>query len=380
MILKNIKYSEYEDRPNSWFLENIELEMINLLVGKNASGKSRTVNVIAGLSNLLSGSQAELFDSGNYIAEFVEGDSKYVYKLELANKNVLSETLIIDDIEYLSRSSDGHCKIKAIELKSLMNIKVPANQIVAVIRRDEIQHPYLEKLFIWASSVQHYQFGTSLGRESGIIFDDPKQISVNLRDNNQVTGMLMKAIQEFDQEFIDEIIGDMRTIGYDLSEVGACPNPNFSILAPGGMAIHLIYVKEVDRDSKTFQNEMSQGMFRALSLVIQLNFCQRVKRPSTILIDDIGEGLDFDRSAHLISLLTHKSEDNQFQILMSTNDKFVMNNVALKYWQVIKRINNVCKVFNYRNSKNIFEDFEFTGLSNFDFFTSEFYEQGFEKE
>jgi len=253
-----------------------------------------------------------------------------------------------------------------------MQIKVPTNQIVAVNRRDEIQHPYLESLFRWAVGLQYYNFGTSMGKENGII--NQQKINVNIRDNNQVTGMMLKGILEFNDEFTSEIIQSMGTVGYELTQVGVAPNQN------SGVPLHFIFVKEADRDSLTFQHEMSQGMFRVLSLIIQIIYSQHIQQQSTIIIDDIGEGLDFERSVQIISLLIKKSEHSQFQLLMSTNDKFVMNKVALKYWQVIKRSNNVCKLFNFRNSESTFKDFEYTGLSNFDFFTTEFYEKGFEKE
>jgi hypothetical protein len=55
---------------------------------------------------------------------------------------------------------------------------------------------------------------------------------------------------------------------------------------------------------------------------------------------------------------------------MSTNDRFVMNNVPLEYWSIMQRYPNESKIYNYRNSRKQFEDFELTGLSNFDFLTS----------
>jgi ABC-type Mn2+/Zn2+ transport system ATPase subunit len=118
---------------------------------------------------------------------------------------------------------------------------------------------------------------------------------------------------------------------------------------------------------------MSQGMFRALSLIIQITFNTLKKLSTTILIDDIGEGLDFERSAKLINLLVELAEKNDnIQLIMSTNDRYVMNNVPFKYWQLIDRKGCVCKVYNYRNSQEIFDEFKYTGLNNFDFLATDF--------
>ena len=57
---------------------------------------------------------------------------------------------------------------------------------------------------------------------------------------------------------------------------------------------------------------------------------------------------------------------------MATNDRFVMNRVPLEYWSVIRRLPNMSKIYNYQNSKELFDNFEFTGLSNFDFFSSDY--------
>jgi AAA15 family ATPase/GTPase len=124
--------------------------------------------------------------------------------------------------------------------------------------------------------------------------------------------------------------------------------------------------------------EMSQGMFRALSLLIQLNYSLLKKMPSCILIDDIGEGLDYERSKALIDLIIEKVKGSSVQVIMTTNDQFVMDKVPLEYWSVIQRLENKSIFYNDRNAKQTFDDFVFTGLNNFDFYASEFFIHGFE--
>jgi energy-coupling factor transporter ATP-binding protein EcfA2 len=379
MYLDRIQYSEYEDKPNSWFLEETQLENINLIVGLNAAGKTRTISVIAGLANIISGIQAALFDSGTYSAEFIDDKDIIRYSLVFKNKEIVNESLSINNILMVDRAEDGGCKIFAKQLNTLMEIKIPSNQIVAVVRRDEIQHPYLERLYNWAAGISYFQFGKPMGQDSGLVLSDENNITVNVRDNNQVAAMLLKGIKDYGIGFKNEIVNSMAIVGYQINEVGVAPNPNISILAPGARPVYFVFVVESDRENFTFQNEMSQGMFRVLSLLIQIIYTDHVKKSSLILIDDIGEGLDYKRSTQLIDLLIKRSLKNSLQIIMSTNDKFVMNNVALKYWHVIKRDKNKCKIYNYNNSQDIFTDFEFTGLSNFDFLSTKFYEKGFEK-
>ncbi|KAF0249339.1 MAG: hypothetical protein FD167_1256, partial [bacterium] len=133
-----------------------------------------------------------------------------------------------------------------------------------------------------------------------------------------------------------------------------------------------LYVKEKDLLGITDQGSMSQGMFRVLSLLTQVNYLQMTGKPTCILIDDIGEGLDFDRSCRLIDLLREKTKSSKIQLVLTTNDRFIMNRVPLEEWSVIRREHSHVTVLNHNNSKEIFDEFRFTGLSNFSFLEMDF--------
>jgi AAA15 family ATPase/GTPase len=138
----------------------------------------------------------------------------------------------------------------------------------------------------------------------------------------------------------------------------------------------MLYVNEKNSNANILQNQMSQGMVRALSLVIQTTYNAFKDLPTTILIDDIGEGLDFDRSSSVIKLILRIADKGKCQLIMSTNDRYVMNNISLKHWQVIQRTGGECKAFNCHNSGEIFEKFAYTGLNNFDFLAMDFINSG----
>jgi hypothetical protein len=167
----------------------------------------------------------------------------------------------------------------------------------------------------------------------------------------------------------------MDAIGYNLKEIGTAPPISLSVDVTPGEIVG-IYAKEADLNGITDQNEMSQGMFRALSLLGQITYSQLINKPACILIDDIGEGLDYNRSTALVKLLIDKAKETPVQLIMATNDRFVMNNVPLEYWSVIQRIGNVSRIYDYRNSPDLFKEFELTGMNNFDFFSSKYYLKG----
>jgi hypothetical protein len=203
--------------------------------------------------------------------------------------------------------------------------------------------------------------------------DAPPQ---QLIDHNKLFVIYETGAKRFKQSFNKAIIDDMKKLRYPISNVG------IEVLSKDHVQVQgtpfppsSIYVQERDLACKTTQIEMSQGMFRALALTIQLNYWAFSKTPVCLLIDDIGEGLDFQRASSLISLLVHKTIVNKFQLIMTTNDRFVMNSVPLKYWRVLQRTGNDVRVIDQHSSPKAFADFERLGLSNFDFFSRELYKR-----
>jgi energy-coupling factor transporter ATP-binding protein EcfA2 len=378
MKLTSFKFQEVA--PTRWTLKQINLEKINLVVGKNASGKTRTLNVIAALANLVSGDRALPSDSVRYFAEFDHNGSRIEYTLKYGDKKVTEESLKIDGSFYLKRGEKGEGYIKAIELGlEKMKFQAPESELACVAKRDNVQHPFFDTLFSWGESLRHYQFGSQMGKDTVTIpssASDNEEKAVNLKSTNNVIPFLNLGISKHGDDFIKKIQKDMKRIGYSLKEIGIDKHPSITFQGthPNG-----IYLKESGLPFKLFQDKTSQGMFRALSLIIHLNFAQLENDDLLIIIDDIGEGLDYERSTKLISLIIDKtSKKDNIQVIMSTNDQYVMNEVPLEYWQVISRTGSNCKIFNYNSSKEIFDDFKFAGLSNFNFFKSGFYSKGFE--
>lgn len=372
MRLKSLQYSQYDTQPRAWRLEDCTFGDINLVVGQNATGKTRTLQAISELANLLSGDRKLNVASGSFDAVFDHnGYQKYV--LKWANKNVVQEEFIQNGRTLLQRGADGTGKIFAARVQLELDFHSPSDKLAVVSRRDAIQHPFLESLYSWGKAARYFRFGTAMGQEHLAVFEaGSPQEELNLKDSNQAVIIFQKGKAKYGSDYVQLIVDDMKKIGYELEdiliqEMGWIGNKR---------ALSGISVKEKELAAMTYHHEISSGMFRALSLIIQLNYSLLASLPSCIIIDDIGEGLDYIRSTALIELLIKKVEDTtrNVQLIMSTNDRFVMNSVPLKYWSVIRRFPHKAKFYNYRNSKPLFDEFEFTGLSNFDFFSSNYLE------
>ncbi|TAE18696.1 MAG: ATP-binding protein [Bacteroidetes bacterium] len=386
MILKSINFCRFKGQKYEWSLEGkpergiynqpVTFKNINLVVGKNATGKSKTINTIRQLSDLLSGdvkvSQLP-YRTLIYDLLFDNNGSEISYFLEFEAGKVKQERLKIDEKTKLDRNSEKGTMFYE-EANRDLDFQMEGDKL-AVSRVDTIQQPFFEPLQKWGKTLSHYRFGGHLGknfllRDINAIEEDKE---IDLKDSDDVAEIFIKGKTKFGEEFTNKIIDDMSKISYHISTINVDALKFFPIPAFG------VEVKEVDIEDVTDQKEMSQGMFRALSLLVQLNFSLLSQIPSCILIDDIGEGLDYERSKSLIDLIIEKVKGSPVQVIMTTNDRFVMNNIPLEYWSVIHRVPKKSLFYNYQNSKTIFDDFTYTGLSNFDFLSTEFYFEGFEQ-
>jgi hypothetical protein len=374
--LKSIKYFERLGHPKEWTLDGLALGPINLVVGKNATGKTRTLNIIWTLAKMLVAEPKFRSLNAGYDVLFDNDGQMLRYILYIDNGKVTREEVYAGSAQLLVRGAGGEGEILTIEERKKIRFRPPEYELAVVARRDSLQHPFLEPLHDWATGVRHYTFGTQLGKDhfslsmKGIAEADD-------RDPAQVVAIFRKAFREFGPRFIQAVQRDMNDLHYDLQGVETLAPENI-VLLRGGVPTEVlaIGVRERGVSGVVDQGEMSQGMFRALSILIQVNYSQMAHRANCILIDDIGEGLDFDRSAQLIQLLRRKAQESSFQLVMSTNDQFVMNHVPLEEWSVLQREGSHIRVRNHENSKEAFEYFRFVGMSNFSFFEMDFVNQG----
>jgi predicted ATPase len=374
MRLKSVSYSEFIGEPKEWSIYDFTLEPINLVVGKNATGKTRALNVLSGLGNLLSGRRkpSEL-PSGSYDVTFEHDDHVLNYILQISDHKVIRESFAKDENILLDRGEGGKGIIWHEREERNFDFQTPDSDAAVVARRDTIQHTFLVPLSEWGSGIRYYSFGDTMGRNTiSFLVDGAAQPDPT--NPNEVIGLFRKGTKQYPDVFKKSVIKAMNDIGYDIEDINATTPQNIQIQSNSIIPVTPIalIVKERLLLGSTEQMEMSQGMFRALSVIIHLQYAIYGDHPSFILIDDIGEGLDFDRSCRLIHIIRQCARESKIQLVMSTNDRFVMNNVPLEEWSLLSRQGGNVTVHNYQNSRAAFDNFKFTGLNNFDFLAMDF--------
>lgn len=377
MILESIKYIRLEGEPKEWGIighdENaVRFGNINLVVGKNATGKSRTISVIKEIAYLLSGSlklQDVPFSKFEYQLVLKNESDIYEYKIKVENKSIEQESLYFNKEPQIIRTKSKG-QIFSNASNSMEFFELDPNLLMVEGYRTK-DYPFILKLNEWGCSLKNGSFSNQLEKNyhAGSLsnLDDLSKNIINITPAALLT-TFWQGKHLFGDRFVDDIKKDMLTLQYSIDKID---------ILKGGSG-YSIYVKEKELDDFTSQTEMSQGMFRLLSFIIRLNMALLSKESACILVDDIGEGLDFDRSSLLMNMIVEKIQESNIQMFITTNDRYIMNKIPIEYWSVIERKPKVSVFYNYYNSRKIFDDFKFTGLNNFDFLTTDFYLKGFD--
>lgn len=388
MLLTKLRYDEHRGLPNNWSIENVALGGISLVVGKNASGKTRLLNLIDNLAKIVSGRIPPSFASGSWDCTFERRKNQaiehQIYSLAIKDRYVLKELFEINRTKIMERHENGRGFVLKRSNKSRVDYKVPLDQLMAVVRRDEIQHPYFDHLHKWGASLCYYRFGSDFGKSSFTALVPNESAMADgaalsgLSDN--AAHVFRKTSERFGDIYKKLILDDLRLLDYPCTDVILYFAQNVFI---GGIPPLQLGVMEEGLQVQTLQNDMSQGMYRALAISVQMNAnvlweqAKKVGRELVygdapmVIIDDIGEGLDYSRARALVKRLMDKAKEHSIQLIMSSNDRFIMNDVPLEYWVVLHRKGSVVKAFDKNNSSKVFEEFKYLGLNNFDFFSGE---------
>jgi AAA15 family ATPase/GTPase len=380
MYLRQFSFRENAGKTIEWLIDNVKLGEINLVVGKNSSGKTRTLNALTDLVDMLKGRGTRASGPVSYELIFRNSEEFMRYELEYDLETIRMERLYMGDDLVLERGEDGRGVIKYESTPGsiYLEFEIPHDQLACYAKRDRLQHPFIEIIHGWAISLRRFDFSGDLGKTRYALKSafEPREIDLSITNNSLVP--IITIANEAYPEFKRQVMEDMKEISYNLEDFGII---HFSErFGQADQDRYAVYTSEEGLEKKVTQRDMSHGMFRAFSVLVQINYYIMCGHKGFVIIDDIGEGLDFSRAKLLVQLLIRKAGASRIQLIMSTNDSFIMNAVDIEHWAVMTREGNKIRLFNYENSKEIFEEFKFTGLNNFDFYASEFFKSGFREE
>lgn len=346
-----MRLTHFSYHETGWRIsEKLPLQAVNLLVGKNAVGKSKTIRALSKTIDFLLQQQLPLVneDFGAYLA-FEDNGEMCVYEFQYVQNEITYENLTVNETTYLYRDKE-----KDIATLHDQPINPPANKLILHVRRDTVQYPYIEKIMLWTEQA------------CGLSFNE-MDIEGDCGTSSYILGQrqeLYALVESMPQDVLEYIISQAQSLDYPLSQIQTITiQDTFKkvVFAEKGVDGYLLTDKY-----------LSKGMFRTLYLLIYMEYLALQAHPSLLLIDDLCEGLDYDRSTKLGKLVFDFCIEHGIQLIASSNDTFLMDVINLKYWNILQREGSEITSINIQNHPELFESFRFTGLSNFDFISSDY--------
>ena len=350
MLLKSFDFKE-----SGWTLSGLSpLGKSNLLVGRNSTGKTRTLNAlrktIAFMRNDLSYPNFK-----DFAAEFVftdpqndAGEMKYVFQLK--EGKVVKEALVVDGKYIIKRTKSEATLFGA-------KINPPAEKLVVQARRDTA-YTEIEALMVWAEGVVN------------ISCADIINLTVLLQKSFYTPERFSDIVDKLTDEDLKAVKANARKLEYCITEMKTIKSSEMKF----------VQIKERAVENRIMDVSLSNGMLRVLYILSFLEYIKHNNKLSLLLIDDLGEGLDYRRSTCLGEMVFEYCKNNGLQLIASSNDAFLMDVVDVADWHVLRRENNKVEVLNKAKEPELFRKFRISGLSNFDLFSSDFIDKYFAKQ
>ena len=105
--LVSVRYSDLLGSTKAWSLDGLTLGPVNLIVGRNATGKSRTLNLIWNLASAFVAGASWRLSDGEFHLCFDEDGVSLRYDLVIRGGSVSEETVTLDGVERMVRSNTG---------------------------------------------------------------------------------------------------------------------------------------------------------------------------------------------------------------------------------------------------------------------------------
>ncbi|MDO4932313.1 MAG: AAA family ATPase [Prevotellaceae bacterium] len=343
MILTYFNYKE----PGWELAELAPLKTVNLIVGRNATGKSRTIRALLQVAAFMQ-MKDHFLSSKSFTVDMAfsdpdDTDWNMSYGFKVNEGIVEKETLSVKGGLLLKRTR------KTARYKE-DKINPPSEKLVVQIRRDKELYPEIERLMQWVEGVTY------------ISFSDINPFMVLFPTRLFSPMNFSEIVDSLTDEERKSVLNEARMLGYNISEMTTIVNSD----------IKLVQIKERSVPNRMLDMQLSSGMLRTLYLLCFMQVIKHNRKLSMLLVDDMGEGLDYGRSTQFGKMIFENCESSGLQLVASSNDAFLMDVVDIDNWQVLSRKGGKVTTVNRANNSDMFRKFRMTGLSNFDFFSSDF--------
>lgn len=340
MILSEFTYRE----SSGWCVEKLRLSHQNLIVGLNSVGKSRTISAIGHVASFIKGDVDAQGDVSCSL--LLENGNRLEYSFDVVGGQVLAEEL----------KKDGNLLIhRDFSLAKMYDddtVSPPGSKLLIQVRRDTKRYPEIEEIIQWAEHTSLFVFSN--------ITTSPNSLSPYVISDEPRLPVMFSKISEDQKVLLKKYMCDL---DYKINRIDEYERSS-------GTKSLRIFESGLKQPLRPL--DLSNGMFRVLCVLLYMIYSSTLSEARCLVIDDMGEGLDYMRSTKLGRIMFDYCAKNSIQLIVTSNDSFLMDAVDLQHWNILQRKGNHVYSINGYNNPKLFEKFRRTGLSNFDIISSNF--------
>jgi energy-coupling factor transporter ATP-binding protein EcfA2 len=342
MKILSYEYSE----PNFWHFDKINFDNINLIVGKNGSGKTRLVNTIVNFFNMFSSNQ-ETIRNGSWVLTFKINDADldiYTYEFKAENFQIVLENLKKGNEFILQRNSN---KI-IIEKKEILGFN---NKIISL--KAFAENKTLSKIFHVFNNVflrrhnpfVYDKFGFELVsyEKLNAICNSKSTFEEYLSQSRSVlpeigfyylkmhSPDLLNELKNCFRAYFD-FVEDIDLRSFDTNSAAKFPDNNQNNM-------YTLCIKENSTWIPSF--DISSGMTKYLESLVDI---YSIPSNSVIIYDEFENGLDPFNVTQLMDVFLENRKDRQY--IFTSHHPNIINNFPIKNWIVLNRHNYNVKNYN----------------------------------
>ena len=339
MYLSKLTYKDAD-----WEIGPIHFSQQSLVVGPNASGKSTVLRCIRDFVKIVLGhSKVDVAPDCQYVLEFSNDIGVVTYTLQIMNGRVVGELLDTNGEVRVSRNPDGG-------YIGQEDVTVPDTTLVLNARRDIVKYPDIEMVLSWVERMSSFIFSNILSSNSNVSPFTTSQLDI------------CHMWEKLDASQRDSVKAWMRELQYKIDTIDVALNK---------IGEKSLFIVEEDVTNPVIMGKMSNGMFRVLYLLVYLHYIAAFSS-GVVLIDDLGEGLDYFRSSALGKKLFVFGREHGIQMIVTSNDNFLVDTVDISSWVLLKREGRMVSSVSEKTNPEDFARFRKLGLNNFDLMKTDF--------
>ena len=338
-----LQYFSY--KTDQWHLKAMKLNQQTLVVGENATGKTKMQTALFRVIDTILMKPVAPTLEKVFVAAFsflTSSGKNLYYTISVVDGKISSESLFYDEKDKLAERENGKCSFYGDQ-----DIVLPEKMSVLQAKTDLNKYPEAASVIEWANTSRRISFSSL----------HPTMV--------EKTPTIEDMYKTLEASEISGIVEDLNELGYHFQEFK---------LYDLGENMPFAYLKEQGVSKEIFAMDMSNGLYRVLYILLYMFYVSK-QNVKFITIDDLGEGLDYNRSTKLGKIMFDFCKEHDIQLIASSNDNFLMDTVDLNDWLILCREGSEVSGISNLTHPRLFERFKRTGLRNFDIFRTDFIER-----